>query len=177
MKVADLVHFLSGPLGGWPESDASQRARRLRESRMLPSGGHGVNAPHIGAEHAATLLIGLAACRTAADVVPSVATYAPMIPVGTVDGSDFLGCGTFADAMEKILGSYDPAKPIARVIVHRSWPQAEIYWRKGRSGVDQKQTYRPAESKEVGYGFLLSESVTIDGALLHQLSIDLDDRD
>lgn len=172
MKVADLIRFMAGPIGGWPEGDLAQRARRLRETRMLPSGGHGINAPTIAPEHAATLVIGVACCKVGADVVPSVATYATMRPVGAEHGLDFLGCQSFAETLELILSSPEAAGRIARVIVYRSWPQTDVIWI-GADGAENVQSYRPETAPRTGFGFGMFEAVTIQASFLSQLALDL----
>ena len=49
MNLRDLERLLQF-LMNISASDLDQRARRLRAARMLPQGGHGVNAPQISAD-------------------------------------------------------------------------------------------------------------------------------
>lgn len=100
MRARQLEMLLS-KFSGRTATDLDQRARRLRESRMVPSVGPGRYAPEIDASHAATMIIAAAASSKAVDAVQGVATYSPMIAVH--DG--FAGCKTFGEAMESILAS------------------------------------------------------------------------
>ncbi len=175
MRVREFEAAL-GSLTPWSASEIDQRTRRLRELRMLPTGGRGLNAPDLSPEHAATILIAMSAAAKATDTNHAVATYATMRPVASEHGFDFLGCQSFAEVLELILSSPETAARIARIVVYRSWPQADLIWL-GADGAENVQSYRSDNAPQTGFGFGMYEAVTLTASFLSQLALDLSHTD
>lgn len=176
MNSKDLERFLV-TLTPWSATEIDQRTRNLRVARMLPTGGgRGPNAPEVGPEQAANVLISLAVSDRAVDAVQSVVTYAPLKPAtgGRWDG--FGGCETFADALTLILEDYGDKYGVEEVVICRTWPMA-IITRKAPDGEVQTFVYgydSCATANAEGYRTSTVRVETrFSGGFLHQLAIDL----
>lgn len=167
VNTAQLARRIA-ELAKWPESDILARTRRLREMRMLPQGGHGINAPEVGAEHVATVLCSLAA-RTAVDAVHAVSRLANLPPQGT----PFAASATFAEALELILSDPNEEAQVQRVVMCQTWPEAQIVW-KGGSAHELVSLYRPSPDLMEGiHPGLIRVDVTLPGEFLGRLARDL----
>ena len=134
--------------------------------RMLPQGGHGVNAPQVGPEHAATMLIGLAA-EKAVHAPVAVMDYASL----TALKGDFGGRKIFAEALELILSDQELAEGVETVRICRSWKEATIFYQKGERRKVTK--FAPSDRPETGYGFPVSVDLSFSGGFLSQLALEL----
>lgn len=124
MNSKDYERFLASRTP-FSVGEIDQRTRLLRAARMVPTGARGTNAPDISAEHAATVVISLAASDRVADAVQAVLAYAPLKPASDGQFEGFAG-ETFADALTAILEDYEARYRITEVVVCRSWPMARI---------------------------------------------------
>jgi hypothetical protein len=157
------------------ESDLDQRARRLRAARMLPQGGHGVNAPQISAEHAATMLIGVAAAARPGQVCEAVLKYAPM-RAECPDEWGFAGKQTFGEALTHILDTPGlwPGKSsgnktrVDRVEICCDAPEATVFYDNHEG---EEVPYRYAVDPDDRYP--IRRNVTIRAAALAQIALDL----
>ena len=157
-------------LGPWSAPHIDQVTRQLREHRMLPTGGRGLNAPDMDSGHATNILIALTASEKAVAAHRALMVYAPMCP--KPNDFDFLGCDTFAGAFEKILGEPALAYRVDRIVVCLTWPEAKIFSENEDGGI-QVQRYAPAEQPDTGYGRDAYVTAVITGGMIHQISIDL----
>lgn len=158
MRVSALVeaatHF------GVPESEASQRARRLLDVDMLPRAS-GRRIPEATADHVASYLLTLAAEKVV-DAVHAAHAY------GKLHEFDDPSAVALAPALAAYLSEPEKAETVARVILSRTVPAAEIHLGDG--------TVRWFGAKAVPAS-LVRVDVTIPGAFVHQLAIDLADAD
>lgn len=168
MRAREFESSLIG-LSPWRPSEIDQRTRGLRDAGMLPVGGRGLNAPDIEPQHAAAILLSLAASDRAPDAVDAARTRLEMVPV---EGKSPAATQNFATALAAILSDPDYKLKVKRVVVCRTWPEASIEYR-GTHGKREFVTYRPADFPKQGYGFAARVDTTLDGGLLHQLAIDL----
>lgn len=174
MRIREFESLIAGVISGWSKSDIDQRTRRLREMKMLPTGGRGLNAPAIEAKHAANILIALAAAEKAVETHIAIITYAPMVPKSATPGKfDFLGCESFADALTKILDTPAVADRIKEISVCRSWPEATIFFDESSDGKSKQERYAPADQPDNGYGYGVRNDIIISGGVLAQLANDL----
>ncbi|CAO3351904.1 hypothetical protein [Azospirillum melinis] len=176
MNAKGLERFLVS-LTPWGATEIDQRTRNLRVARMLPTGGgRGLNAPEIGPEQAATVLISLAVSDRAVDAVQSVLTYAPLKPAtgGQFDG--FGACETFGEALTLILEDYGAKYDVEEVVICRTWPMA-IITRKAPDGEIQEFVYgydSSGTANAEGYrASIVRVETRFSGGFLHQLAIDL----
>ncbi|MGF7177013.1 hypothetical protein [Azospirillum doebereinerae] len=149
-------------LAGWPASDLDVRTRQLRERAMLPKGGRGLHAPDIGPDHAATILIAMAAASKAVDAGARVLDYWGLASVAILDG---LGAATFHEGLTAVLSDPGLAGRVDCVRVCRSWPEARI----GIQGTEHVYRNPCVPTGKPG----VWEDLTFDGALIHQLAITL----
>lgn len=171
MRVREFEFLITGVLTGWSRSDVDQRTRRLRKMRMLPTGGRGLNAPAIEAEHAANILIALAAAEKAVGVHDAIMNYAPMVTRPRSPGDfDFLGCKSFAETLTKILDTPAVANRIKEISICRSWPEATIIYQTSE-GESKQEHYTPAGQS--ASGCLVQNNIVISGMVLEQFAIDL----
>lgn len=174
MNLRDLERLLQF-LMNISASDLDQRARRLRAARMLPQGGHGVNAPQISAEHAATMLIGVTAAARPGQVCEAVLQYAPM-PADHPDEWGFAGNQTFGEALTYILdnprlwpGKRSGKKTrVDRVEICCDAPEATIFY-DNQDG--EEVPYRYAVDPDHRYP--IRRNVTIGASALTQIALDL----
>jgi hypothetical protein len=87
--------------------------RKLREARLLPTGGRGPHAPEIGPREAATVLIAICASRQAVDAADAVRAFASLRP--KFNDEAFEGAGTLSDALAAALASPAAAKRVRRI--------------------------------------------------------------
>ena len=170
MRVREFEHCIAS-ITPWSVSDLDQRTRRLREHRMLPTGGRGTNAPEMAPEHAATLLIALGGAERAVDAHKAVLEYAPMVPKDT-NGRDFLGSETFAEALTDILSDGALADRVEEIRICRSWEEATITYRT-ETGNIERQRYAPADQPETGYGFAVRNEIVFGAGFISQVALDL----
>ena len=130
---------------------------------MLPQGGHGVNAPQVGPEHAATMLIGLAA-EKAVHAPVAVVDYAPM----TALKGDFGGRKIFVEALELILSDQEIAEGVETVCICRSWKEATIFYYEGAS---QQVTFASPDRPKNGHEFGARVGLSFSGGFLNQLGV------
>lgn len=153
----------------WTASEIDQRTRGLRDAGLLPVGGRGLNAPHITAQHAALILISLAATNSAVETVEAVPAYASMEAVGP--DTLFSGQVMFADALGGILADRYGMMEILEVFICRTWPEAKIKYQRG--GRERKTVYRPPGSPKIKSVNRVGVGVTLGGGILQQLALDL----
>lgn len=173
MNVREFERFLTGPIGGFSAPDLDLRTRRLREHRMLPIGGRGLNAPVIDAGHVATILIAIAGSEKAVHAHQAVLTYAPMIPKNEDRSKlhfDFKGCKTFAAMLEDICDKQVLADRVEKIEICRSWPEARIFWKDG-DGNSKTQLYAPSDQPESGYGAGAYVSITFKASFVSMLPL------
>lgn len=155
----------------WSESDVDQRVRRLREARLLPVGGRGLNAPSLTPRDGALILISIAAAENAVDAGRLVELYANLIP--PPKGQAFAGAPTLVDAVAAILSRPDKAV-VSSFSVARTWPFAAIFCQY------EKFYYGfPTDESAVRAGHHISLAmvyVNFKGSLLQQLAMALADQ-
>jgi hypothetical protein len=88
--------------------------RKLREARLLPTGGRGPHAPEIGPREAATVLIAVCASRQAVDAADAVRVFASLRPKFNDDA--FEGAGTLSDALSAAVASPAAAKRVDHIL-------------------------------------------------------------
>jgi hypothetical protein len=108
------LELLLGELTPRSSSDLDIRMRKLREAKLLPTGGRGPNAPHIGPREAATMLIALSCSRQAVDAAAGVPVFASLLPKFTDEA--FEDATTFAEALTAALARPAAAKRITRIV-------------------------------------------------------------
>jgi hypothetical protein len=113
MRAREL-ELLLGELTPRSKSDLDIRMRKLRKAKLLPTGGRGPNAPHIGPREAATMLIALCCSRQAVDAADGVLVFASLLPK-FIDEA-FEGASTFAEALTAALARPAAAKRITRIV-------------------------------------------------------------
>lgn len=152
-------------------ADLFSRMRELRNSRMLPVGGRGINAPEIDAEDAATILIASAGSLKATEAPDAVRRFAPLVEHGTAAEI------TLGEALTSILGNPELARLVDSVRFNLSHTTAEIMFDGGRvryffpAGVDVR-------GKPEAYGKSgLSDHCVIGGGLVHQVANELAEDD
>lgn len=154
----------------WSASEIDQRTRGLRDAGFLPVGGRGLNAPHIMPQHAALILISLAATNRAVETADATRAYASLEPVNPL--APFAGQTMFADALGAILSDPYFRLKVSAVVVCRTWQEAIIKYRHGRR--ERSTIYRPPGSLELNsYSNRVREDLTLGGGILQQLAIDL----
>jgi len=153
----------------WRASEIDQRMRGLREAGLLPVGGRGLNAPDIEPEHAAAILVSLAATERAADAAEAVRAYSAMLLVA---GKRFGETPSFGESLAAILGDSADELKVEEVVVCRTWPEAVVKFRGPRRRLETA-VYRPERSPPQGYGFGARVDTTLMGGLLQQIAIDL----
>src|SRR5438045_3744774 len=166
MRAREFESELSA-LSFWSPSEIDQCTRQLRQAGLLPIGGRGLNAPDITPEHAALILIGLAAARRAADVKAAVQTYASMPALGEA----FFGAETFARALTLMLSSWRTLRSelkIKGVVVCTTWPEAAVHFWSG-AGEEQTAVYGEATVEHPGPG--MRADVTFSPATLSMLAL------
>lgn len=178
MNTAELARFFV-QLGGWPESDATQRVRRLREMRLLPQGGHGVNAPAIDASHAALVVLALGATDRATDAVHAATECAELVPVQDVDAcNNPFGSASFSVALSQALsqpGSEvwgEGPGSIDSVRICRSYPEAVIRVQTVGGSFSNLLYRREGARADMSAG-LIRIDAEFSAGLLHQLAIEL----
>jgi len=110
-------------------SDADQRAMKLRDALLTPRGGRGPHAPHLEPVHMTRLLIGLTASETAPKAADAVIEYMTMSAIGD---RWFSRAEDFETALTAVFSDIDMTLQVAEVKICRSWPEAEIILTDGR---------------------------------------------
>lgn len=123
MKARDLERLLVRAGGGGAKLDAI--TRQLRESRRLPVGGRGPNAPEIGAAEAAGLLIALAGSLKASDA------QARLEALEGLPAKKRKGALTLAELVETLLGDPSRCSDVAELRVSMTTPHALLIYRSG----------------------------------------------
>jgi hypothetical protein len=113
MRAREL-ELLLGELTPRSKSDLDIRMRKLREAKLLPTGGRGPNAPHISPREAATMLIAICCSRQAVDAADAVSVFASLLAKWTDEA--FEGAGTFAEALTVALARPEAARRIDHVL-------------------------------------------------------------
>lgn len=167
MTLAELVRDLGFYNPGWRPSDIEQRARLLREARLLPHAGRGRESPPIGPENVATLLIGLAATSRAVEVVQAVEIYSQLPPVS--GGSDPLTrAPNFGAALAAVLLDRSLGTAIRDVVVCQSWPEATIRYVKGKKRKHRSDVFLPVDGRPARVD-LMERCTVLRGSLLMKL--------
>ncbi|WP_341991848.1 hypothetical protein [Azorhizobium sp. AG788] len=170
------LELLLPSLSGRTSADLDLRFRELRKLRMLPTGGRGRHAPEIGAEHVATILIAVAGASKAIDAAYAVTRFAGLGEVGSAGE-------TFAEALTDILDSEELARVVKSVRLCHSHTFAEIEYDGGRPArrffqeEDIAKMEKGLGTVEGFAGASIMDQTVIGGAVIHQLSIDLNEDD
>ena len=130
MRAREFERDLAA-LSFWTESEIDQCTRQLRAVGSLPTGGRGLNAPDITAEHAAIILIGLAAARRSKDIPNAVETYGLMLPVA----EPFEGANRLRDVLTLLLTSWEQLKYAILPIITLSLVPLGVITRSTRSAI------------------------------------------
>ncbi len=168
MTARELERCLHG-LTMWTPTDTTERLRRLREMRMLPVTGRGLSAAQIGPEHAATILIAMAAAERAPDAAFAASTYGAL-PPESGRYADPIGTENFGDALATILGDINIAARVQSLRVYRDRPEAVL--RIATSGGDVVE----ARYIAVGAGLPGAARVVceMNGSLIAEVASELD---
>jgi hypothetical protein len=113
MRAREL-ELLLGELTPRSKSDLDIRMRKLREAKLLPTGGRGPNAPHIGPREAATMLIAICCSRQAVDAAQAVPVFASLLPKFSDEA--FEGASSFGEALTGALSSPEAARRIDHIL-------------------------------------------------------------
>lgn len=172
MRARQFERDLSS-LSFWSESEIDQCTRQLRGSGVLPVGGRGLNAPDITVEHAAAILIGLAAARRARDIPDAVQTYGLMAPIG----QPFEGARCLTDLLVLLLASWKKLRSrikIEGLVVCTTWPEATLHF-VDQNGQRHAVIYGAENQPHPGPG--MRADVTFSPATLSMLSMLLTEGD
>jgi hypothetical protein len=115
MRAREL-ELLLGKFTPRSKSDLDIRMRKLREAKLLPTGGRGPHAPHIGPREAATMLIAICASRQAVDAAKAVGVFSSLSAEYNEDA--FHGALAFPDALTLALSNAKAAKEISYIEFH-----------------------------------------------------------
>lgn len=162
MKVRQLERLLVQH--GAPASFLDTVTRVLRSESRLPLGGRGVNAPDIGPDEAAWVMVGLAATDVAAQAGYG---FHRQLGLELYGNEQPRHAKHFVDAVQVILGSADWASEVAEVRVGRSYPLSQIIYADGHV-----ERFTERGERAFGTASFRSEGV-LAGGLLHQVAIDL----
>jgi hypothetical protein len=121
-KMTESVEAEAISLTRSSPSDLDIRMRELRQGKMLPTGGRGLNAPAITADHAATILIALKGSTKSVDAALAVNHFAEL-----VDGDK-----SFAEALTELLKDQEAAATVDRVELNRTAISASIFFKDGK---------------------------------------------
>jgi hypothetical protein len=113
MRARELELLLS-ELSPRSKSDLDIRMRKLREAKLLPTGGRGPNAPHIGPRDAATMLIAICCSRQAVDAAQALPVFASLLPKFTDEA--FEGASSFGEALTAALSNPEAARRIDHIL-------------------------------------------------------------
>ncbi|MBA2725692.1 MAG: hypothetical protein H0U53_06865 [Actinobacteria bacterium] len=133
LRVRDLERLLTSQ--GVSAAKMDGITRKLRESGRLPTGGRGNNAPSIGPNEAASILIAVAGTPKANEADMRVAKLEPLLSEGRA------GTRTLLEAVMSLLA--DPAKldAITEVRIARTRRRATFIFRSGK--VEEFRTAKP----------------------------------
>jgi hypothetical protein len=172
MRAREFERDLAA-LSFWTESEIDQCTRQLRAVGSLPTGGRGLNAPDITAEHAAIILIGLAAARRSKDIPNAVETYGLMLPVA----EPFESANRLRDVLTLLLTSWEQLKSrfkINGLVVCTTWPEATLHFT-DQTGQSHALIYGAQGEAHPGPG--MRADVTFSPATLSMLSMLLTEGD
>lgn len=143
-------------------------AANLRKAGMIPVGGRGIYAAELDAHSAAKLFIALIAANRPKDSVRVVGEYSALKAVKEEDSPLFSYDGkTLGMALDEIFSDVELAYATKKFEVCRSWPAAYLSMKIG--GRSFKMSFKPqGKLKE---NPMMVNTVTVDGALIHQLAI------
>ncbi|MEA1015576.1 hypothetical protein [Sphingosinicella sp. LY1275] len=167
MKVRQLERILA--MHGAPASFLDTVTRSLRAEGRLPIGGRGVNAPDIGPDEAAWVMIGLAATDVAAQ---AALRFALQLELALPEGASPRHARNFVDAVQALLGSPETAWEVWEIRVGRSHNFSQIVYRDGHVEPFVLPNVPLSKATSVGSMAFRSEGI-ISGGLLHQVAIDL----
>jgi hypothetical protein len=153
---------------GCPRHEFDRIAANLRKARLIPVGGRGIYAAELDAHTAANLFIALIASNRPKDAVKAVGEFSALKAVKEDNSPPFSYDGnTLGVALDEIFSDVELAYKIEKIKVFRSWPAANMSMKIGGQSftISFKPEGQPKENR-----FMVS-TVTIDGALIHQLAI------
>ncbi|HLO75894.1 MAG TPA: hypothetical protein VK196_05495 [Magnetospirillum sp.] len=161
MNARDLERVIAN-FTRFDASDLALRTRALREAGFIP--GRQGKAIDLGADHVAAVLIGVAAAPRPANVAAQCLLFSVLVG----------GTGrTFAEDLAQVIAAPERAGRVAWVRVCHTAPQAEIaFSHPSQIGLEVVTYLPPQRDDRVAVGCIRSDA-TIDGAFLHQLSIQL----
>lgn len=162
MNARDLERVIAN-FTRFAPSDLALRIRALREAGFIPTG-RGPTSPEVRAEHVAAVLIGVAAAPRPANAAAQCLLFSGLL--GSTGRS-------FADDLAQVIAAPERAYRVAWVRVCHTAPQAEIaFSHPSEIGLEVVTYLPPQRDDRVAVGCVRSDA-TIDGAFLHQLSIQL----
>lgn len=170
------LELLLPAYSGRTTADLDIRFRKLREMRMLPVGGRGRHAPDLDAEHVATILIGVAGTGKASEAAWAVTQFAPLRQLGAAGE-------TFAEALTAIIADPALANEVRSVRLCHHPVFAEIEYCNDRPACrffkeEDRAKMEDGLGKAEGFaGAAIIDQTVIGGAVIHQLSIDLNDEE
>jgi hypothetical protein len=142
----------------------------LRKARLIPVGARGLNAPDLQPHDAANLFIGLVASARPKDAVQVVPRYSALKADDKCTSFPFQFDGdTFGQAVEEIFGTASLAYKVEKVELCRIRPEATI-----RLKVNDKEYGYVYETEQANRDRpYIRNFIIIDGAVIHQLCLDL----
>lgn len=152
---------------GVPASALDVVTRQLRAQKMLPVGGRGLNAPKIGPDEAAWVLIGLAGSDAAAQAAWALHKQ---LELRMVPGSAPRHSDEFVSVVQILLGNPDWAGEVVELRVGRSHALSQIIYRDGHV---ERFVGPDAPHLAAGGGMRFRTEGVIGGGMLHQIAIDL----
>ena len=133
MRVRGLERLLTAQ--GVSAAKMDGITRKLRESGRLPKGGRGTNAPVIGPDEAATILIAVAGSARANEADVRVAKLETLVRDGRP------GACTLREAVTSLLRDPESLDAMAQVRIARTRRKAAFIFRDGR--VEEFHTAKP----------------------------------
>ena len=152
MRVRELERLLADRGAGAAKLDAV--TRRLRQLGKLPTGGRGPNAPHIGPEEAAAILIALAGSTVGAEADSRLKKLAGLTQAKS------RGTRTLMDAVKQLLEHPEGLEKLREVRVSRTTRHATLIFNDGKT-----EEFRGGTGKSVPLSRFYVEGVLPSGLL------------
>lgn len=142
----------------------------LRETRLIPVGARGLNAPDLQPDDAANLFIGLIASARPKDAKEAVPKYSSLKANDKCASFPFKFDGdTFGQAVDEIFGDPSLAYLVEKIEVCRIRPEAIIRLKVNHKEYDYVYELEQSNQDKP----FMRNFIIIDGAVIHQLCLDL----